>query len=165
MPALLAVLFFSSCGIHRETTRVRGLSADERVEYSRRLGMPLSGKENPELIRELGDWVGTPYRYGGSTRGGADCSGFIWAVYRDVYGKGIPRTTGGMARESRRVRQGRLKEGDLVFFRMKGRKISHAGLYLGNRHFIHATTSRGVMVNSLEEDYYRRRFARGGRFL
>ena len=126
--------------------------------------MPLTGQENALLIREVASWLGTPYRYGGSTRAGADCSGFIWSVYCDVYQENIPRTTEEMAARSQRVRQRNLREGDLVFFRIKGRKISHAGLYLGNRHFVHASTSRGVVVNSLEEDYYRRRFARGGRF-
>ncbi len=164
---LLSAILLSSCGTLREAPSRPGtaqLTSEEVKTYERRLGMPLTGKENPELIREVSAWMGTPYRYGGSTKTGADCSGFVWSVYRDVYGISIPRTTTGMISESQRVRQRRLREGDLVFFRTKGIKISHVGIYLGNGHFVHTSTSRGVIINELDEDYYARRFRRGGRF-
>lgn len=156
----------SSCGVKRDVTVAPShmrLSEAEREQYSRRLGMPLSGNENPLLVREVASWMGTPYRYGGSTRSGSDCSGFVWSVYREVYNHQLPRTTGAMLTETRRIRKSGLREGDLVFFRMKGRKVSHVGIYLGNGHFAHASTSRGVIVNELNESYYLRRFARGGR--
>ncbi len=125
--------------------------------------MPLSGRENPALIRESASWIGTPYRIGGNSRAGADCSGFVWAVYRNVYGVSLPRTTEEMAKQTRRVRKNRLREGDLVFFRTQRRSISHVGIYLGNGYFVHASTNSGVMVNQLDERYYARRFVRGGR--
>ncbi len=126
--------------------------------------MPFTGRENPELIKEVASWMGTPYLYGGTTRAGADCSGFVHVIYRDFYKMMIPRTVADMARESWRVRPGRLQEGDLLFFRMKGLKVSHVGLYLGQGYFVHVSTSRGVMVNNLNQDYYATRFIRGGRF-
>ncbi len=132
-------------------------------EYSQKLGFRLSGKENPSLIREVARWTGTPYRYGGTTPAGADCSGFVWKVYRDVFDIELERTTRSMAKETRRVGRSRLQEGDLVFFRTKGRKISHVGIYLGNNHFIHASSSRGVIVSNLDEAYYSQRFHKGGR--
>lgn len=160
---LLGSMLLSSCGVFRDTPRRQRLSKEETRVYSQRLGMPLTGRENAALIREVSAWMGVPYRLGGSTRAGADCSGFIWAVYREVYKESLPRTTGEMDSETRRIRRRNLREGDLVFFRMQRRKISHAGIYLGNGYFVHATASRGVIVNSLDESYYRRRFARGGR--
>jgi len=160
---LLGSLLFSSCGVFRDAPRRHRMSKEETRVYSQRLGMPLTGRENASLIREVSNWMGMPFRLGGSTRSGTDCSGFIWAVYREVYNVSLPRTTEEMAYETRRIRRRNLREGDLVFFRMQRRKLSHAGIYLGNGYFAHATTSRGVMVNSLDEPYYRRRFARGGR--
>jgi len=160
---LLGSFMLSSCGVFRDAPRRHRMSAEETRVYSQRLGMPLTGRENATLVREVSSWMGVPFRLGGSTRSGADCSGFIWAVYREVYNESLPRTTEEMADETRRIRRRNLREGDLVFFRMQRRKLSHAGIYLGNGYFAHATTSRGVMVNSLDEPYYRRRFARGGR--
>jgi len=165
--ALVVMLaLFSSCGISRdaaESPASRRLSLAERKQYSQQLGIPLTGRENPDLIRELDRWMGTPYRYGGSTRAGADCSGFVWAVYRNVYGIMLPRTTREQARETRRIWRHRLKEGDIVFFRTKGRRASHSGIYITNGYFIHASSSRGIIINSLDEEYYSRRFIKGGR--
>ncbi len=163
---IVVAAVLSSCGVKREAAvapSLRRLSQSERAHISRQLGMPLSGNENPALMREVASWAGTPYRYGGSSRSGADCSGFVWTVYRSVYGKSLPRTTGAIARETRRIRQHRLREGDLVFFRTSGRKLSHVGIYLGNGHFAHVSSSRGFIINELNEPYYARRFARGGR--
>ncbi len=159
-------MLLSSCGVKRGVVSVPShmrLSKTEREQYSQRLGIPLSGNENPSLVREVSLWIGTPYRYGGNTRAGTDCSGFVWSVYSNVYDHYLPRTTKAMSVETRRIRKQRLREGDLVFFRMKGRKVSHVGIYLGNGHFAHASTSRGVIVNEINESYYLRRFVRGGR--
>lgn len=162
---LLGTLLLQSCGLFREVPHRPVLSEEERAEYSRHLGIPLEGKEDPALIREVAGWIGTPYRYGGTSHSGVDCSGFIGHVYRNVYGINLPRTTAAIASDAGRVSRRRLSEGDLVFFRTKSRwRISHAGIYLGNGYFVHASSSRGVIVSSLEEPYYSRRYARGGRF-
>lgn len=163
---VLTLALLSSCGSTRyaaDRSPSGRLSNTEREQYSRQLGIPLTGRENPALIKELSGWMGTPYRYGGSTRAGADCSGFVWAVYRNAYGIQLPRTTAQQASETRRIRQHRLKEGDIVFFRTKGRKTSHSGIYITNGYFIHASSSRGVIINNLDERYYSRRFIKGGR--
>ncbi len=163
---LALLLGFSSCRPTydlRKHERGQEMDAAFYNEYSQKLGFRLSGKENPSLIREVARWTGTPYRYGGTTPAGADCSGFVWKVYRDVFDIELERTTRSMAKETRRVGRSRLQEGDLVFFRTKGRKISHVGIYLGNNHFIHASSSRGVIVSNLDEAYYSQRFHKGGR--
>ncbi len=167
---LFFLVFFAvistSCGTSREipgAPSTRPLSRDERSQYTQRLGMPISGKENPALIREVALWIGTPYRYGGTNRSGVDCSGFIVTVNRNVYGRDLPRTTAGIANATRRVNRRGLRDGDLVFFRTKGRKISHAGIYLGNGYFAHASSSRGVVVDQLSGNYWSRHFVRGGR--
>lgn len=162
----LMAIWISSCSPARRTSDhiSRMATREFYQEHSRKLGFHLSGKENPALIAEVSSWMGSPYRHGGFTRQGADCSGFVWQVYRQVYGYSVPRTTDAMASVSRKVRPRRLKEGDLVFFRInKGRKVSHVGIYLGQDKFIHASTYRGVIVSDLNEYYYARRIVYGGR--
>ncbi len=159
-------LMATSCGVSREISKTpasRPLSDEERHQYAQKLGVPVSGNENPELVREVALWIGTPYRYGGTSRTGVDCSGFIVTVNRNVYGRQLPRTTAAIANETRRVNRRGLRDGDLVFFRTKGRKISHAGIYLGNGYFVHASSSRGVVVDDLNSAFWSRRFVRGGR--
>ena len=161
----MLTLFLSGCQPGRYASR-GGLSAAEQAFYAEQsavLGFRLSGSEDPVLLWEVTSWMGTPYRFGGSSRQGADCSGFVQQVYRSVYDYPLPRNAAEMARYSRRVGQRRLSDGDMVFFRTKRRKISHVGIYLGQGYFIHVSTSRGVMVNHLDEPYYSRTFAYGGR--
>lgn len=116
------------------------------------------------MIAEVATWVGVPYRYGGTTRAGADCSGLVFSVYRNAYQLTLPRTTEDLARHARRIGRRRLEVGDLVFFRTTNRrKITHVGIYLGRDKFIHASTSLGVIVSDLNEPYYARSFSYGGR--
>lgn len=177
----MVLLFLHSCTYLRETPSYREAELQERravrardaapetaafyTEYSRILGYSLNGNENPELLREVAGWLGTPYRFGGTTKAGADCSGFAKVVYLKVYGINLERVTVNMAQNSRRISKRNLREGDLVFFRINGRRISHVGIYLSNNKFIHASTSRGVIVSDLDENYYSRNFAFGGRVL
>ncbi len=106
--------------------------------------------------------VGVPYRYGGSTAAGFDCSGLTQFAYASV-GTRIPRTTAAQWRELSPVSAGGLRVGDVLFFRIAGR-ISHVGLYLGRGRFVHAPSSgREVTIAELDSDYYRHAFVRGGR--
>ncbi len=130
---------------------------------SQKLGYRLNGDENPDLLREVTRWLGTPYLFGGTTSYGMDCSGFAQVVYRNVYDIDLERVTVQMAQRTRRINRRNLQEGDLVFFKIDRRRVSHVGVYLSNNKFVHASTSRGVVVNDLDETYYAERFAFGGR--
>lgn len=106
--------------------------------------------------------VGVPYVYGGSTTRGFDCSGLVNYAYAAAC-KAMPRTTSGLWRELRPVSVSELRVGDVLFFNIEG-KMSHVGLYLGNRRFVHAPSSgKTVTVASLDTGYYRRALIRGGR--
>lgn len=106
--------------------------------------------------------IGVPYRYGGSTVRGFDCSGLVQFAYSKA-GISIPRTTAGQWRNMSPVSDKELKVGDVLFFRIDGR-ISHVGLYLGSRRFVHAPASgREVTIAALDSDFYRKAFVRGGR--
>ena len=106
--------------------------------------------------------VGVPYRYGGTTTRGFDCSGLVQYAYAGA-GKRIPRTTAAQWRNMIPVPANELRVGDLLFFRIGGR-ISHVGLYLGSGRFVHApSTGREVTIAELDADFYRKAFVRGGR--
>lgn len=106
--------------------------------------------------------VGVPYRYGGSTTSGFDCSGLIQYSYLMV-GKRVPRTTGQLWRSTKAVRRENIRVGDLLFFSIEG-KMSHVGMYIGGQRFVHApSTGRTVSVASLDSPYYSAAFIRAGR--
>ena len=106
--------------------------------------------------------VGVPYRYGGSSPRGFDCSGLVHYSYAHA-GKTIPRTTAGLWAELAPVETRHIRTGDLLFFSIAG-KMSHVGMYVGGGHFVHApSTGRVVSVESLESDYYSKALIRAGR--
>jgi len=104
-----------------------------------------------------------PYRYGGGDKSGIDCSGFTNKLYQTVYSKSIPHSTKEIYTEISKVDTDHLKEGDLVFFKIENKDVSHVGVYLTNNKFVHATTKKGVMINDLNEPYYKKYYYKGGR--
>lgn len=111
---------------------------------------------------------GTPYRYGGNTpAGGFDCSGLIVYVYREGAGVSLPRSVRGMAEGPwPTVSVDRLTSGDLVFFAIDGRQLSHAGIYVGDGRFVHAPSSGGtVRLDRLDSPYWAQRVRHGMRIL
>lgn len=111
----------------------------------------------PSFSMVYESWKGTPYRLGGNSKRGIDCSAFVQVGYSDVFNRLLPRTTGELARIGRWIPQAEAKEGDLVFFKT-GRSLRHVGIYLGKSEFLHASTSRGVMISRLDNPYWRRAF-------
>ena len=106
--------------------------------------------------------VGTPYRYGGSTPAGFDCSGLVHYSYNRA-GVTVPRTTRQLWSVARTVERQDLQAGDLLFFSIEG-KMQHVGLYLGEERFVHAPQSgRRVSVESLDSPFYRSALLRAGR--
>lgn len=128
------------------------------------LGIPLSPSGNLLLYDTIATWLGTPYRYSGSCEKGIDCSGFVNILYDRVFGKRIgARNSAEIYSSVYKLDLSELKEGDLVFFRIYRKRISHVGLFLGNNKFVHASTSKGVIISDLNEPYYRKYFAGAGR--
>lgn len=128
------------------------------------MGVALSATSNLKLFHFVYDWIGTPYRFGGSTRKGIDCSAFTKELYSQVFKIDIERNSRDIFSMVNPVKREDLKEGDLVFFKIHSRRISHVGIYLGNNRFAHAS-NRGVAINSLDDEYYKKYFYRGGRML
>ena len=126
---------------------------------------PVEELNNEKLIHFIDDWYGTKYRLGGEDKNGVDCSAFVQSFMLSLYGVGLPRTSKEQYAASNRIKKADLSEGDLVFFhtRGKGKSISHVGVYLRNNKFIHASSSGGVMISDLTEEYFRQRYVASGR--
>lgn len=128
---------------------------------------PVEAPDSPEKVDRLWQvferYQGTPYQYGGTSARGFDCSGFILTAYREGLGQQLPRTTAQMLRHGREVSPDQVEPGDLVFFRIGG-KEQHAGIYMGENRFIHASTSVGVTLSELDGYYWADRFTEARRF-
>ena len=96
---------------------------------------------------------GVPYRFGGQSRAGMDCPGFIRQVFADVYGWELPHNSAALSKRGDPVERGKLEEGDLVFFANLG-FVDHAGIYMGKGYFIHSATSVGVAYSALDAPYF-----------
>jgi len=133
-----------------------------QFKYGQLLNRDIESITNANLFGFIDEWWETPYRYGGTTHKGIDCSAFSSTLLSAVYGMEIPRTARDQYSFCKKIGEDELEEGDLLFFNTRG-GVSHVGVSLGGKYFVHASTSSGVTISSLDEDYYRRRFIAGGR--
>lgn len=123
-----------------------------------KLGVSASNVKCQKLYLVSADWLGTSYKYGGLSSAGVDCSGLTNIIVRKVYGKSLNRSSADIyAGNVTKISKNNIKEGDLVFFRTDGKRSktpNHVGVYLNNDKFIHASTSKGVIVSSMTQQYY-----------
>lgn len=131
--------------------------------YAILLDVEVEKLSNKKLVEYIHQWWAVPYRIGGSTMSGIDCSNFVKGLTNFAYGLDLPRTSREQAAYCREISRDELKEGDLVFFNTGRRGISHVGLYMANNKFVHASTSMGVVISSLDEPYWKRRYVKSGR--
>jgi lipoprotein Spr len=117
----------------------------------------------PYLYYQVYDWIGTRYKYAGHSKKGIDCSGFVSEVYRSTYCINLSGGSKDIWPVVKPVAKDSLKEGDIVFFKIKKGQISHVGVYLGNNKFAHASVRQGVIISDLDEEYYKKYFFKGGR--
>ncbi|MBM9500320.1 C40 family peptidase [Leptospira sp. 201903071] len=115
------------------------------------------------LYKEVYRWLGTPYKDYGTDESGIDCSSFTSKILSKVYGSNLSGPSYTMVPRTFPISKEELKEGDLIFFTISGNKVSHVGIYLKDRKFVHASVKRGVTINSLEEEYYKKYYTSSGR--
>lgn len=136
-----------------------------KSRYADVLGVMPNLLTNNILYNFIDEWYGTRYRLGGSDKKGVDCSAFVQKLYEQVFNTTMLRTA---VEQFKRCNvtpdKEELKEGDLVFFRSgKKSRVSHVGIYLVNNFFVHSSTSSGVMISNLNEAYWKKKFAGGGK--
>lgn len=149
---IFTVLLLASCGSSRKVTKI-----DNSVTGRAKI-----------VLKEAHAYMGTPYRYGGDSKKGMDCSGLVLKSYKSI-NIDLPRMTTGQAEHGMNVKLKNIQPGDLLFFKTSGSKISHVGIVdhikKGEVFFIHASTSQGVIVTSLENVYWNKRFVKAIRYL
>ena len=109
------------------------------------------------LSKEYSKWDATPYKYGGTSLKGVDCSSLMQILYRDAFGLKIPRTTRDQAKIGYQIKKSVSREGDLVFFKT-GRNTRHSGIIFDKDKFIHSSTKYGVMKSSLNNPYWKSKY-------
>lgn len=112
-----------------------------------------SSVASTQIVSSAKSLIGIKYRYGGTTKAGFDCSGFVGYIFKQN-GVSLPRTAAGIYSTGTAVKKANLTVGDLVFFNTTGKGVSHVGMYIGSGKFIHASTSKGVRVDKLNDPYY-----------
>ncbi|MGQ9797773.1 MAG: C40 family peptidase [Ignavibacterium sp.] len=112
-----------------------------------------------KLIMEIIKYLDTPYKYGGSKLNGIDCSAFTQSVYQNALNINLNRTARDQFTQGKAISKDELQFGDLVFFNTRRRvRPGHVGIYIGDGLFAHASSKGGVMISSLDENYYSKRF-------
>ncbi len=135
-----------------------------QFKYAQVLNVEVELLTNQSLYQFIEEWLGTRYQFGGTSKSGIDCSSFSGLLQKNIYGFDLPRNARQQYENAEKINFNEIKEGDLLFFNTRG-GVSHVGVYLFNNYFVHASTSQGVIINSLDESYYKRRFLSAGRIL
>ena len=135
-----------------------------QFKYAIKLDVPVETLQNVSLYNTIDQWLGTRYRLGGTTQRGIDCSAFVQTIMLGVFALQLPRTAREQFDLSKWVPMTALKEGDLLFFNTIG-GVSHVGVYLQNNKFVHASSSGGVMISDLNDNYWTSKLICAGRVL
>ncbi len=142
----------ASCGSRKYTPPTKGARAADAM----------SNLNSKQLYNFITSWSGVKYKLGGLDKSGVDCSGFSLLLQRDIYGKTLPRRSIDQASAVKNRSVGNLKEGDLIFFSFGGNGVDHVGVYLNGDFFVHASTTRGVVVDDLTLPVYQRALVKTG---
>lgn len=147
-PFLLIVLVYtlSACSSSGYTGRQHESVVDTTKLFS-------ENSQNQLFYDSYQEWKGTPYRFGGQNKQGVDCSAFVQSVFWQALEKSLPRTTEHQSKVGYKVSLAEADSGDLVFFKTSF-KSRHVGIYLGELHFMHASTSKGVIISRLDNPYW-----------
>jgi lipoprotein Spr/probable lipoprotein NlpC len=149
---LCCLLVLASCGSRKSTSNTKAARAADAM----------ANLKSKSLYRFITDWTGVKYKLGGLDKSGIDCSGFAFLLQQNIYGKKLPRRSRDQAEAIRKKSLGNLKEGDLIFFSFGGKEVDHVGIYLNGDFFVHASTSRGVVVDDLSLPVYQQAIVKTG---
>lgn len=151
---LMLTVALSSCGTKKYTVK-----SDTKAAKA---ADAMANLKSKSLYRFITDWTGVKYRLGGLDKKGIDCSGFALLLQKDIYGNTLPRVSRDQANAVKKISQSNLKEGDLIFFSFGGGVVDHVGVYLNNNFFVHASTTRGVIVDDLNLPVYQKAIVKTG---
>ncbi len=134
-------------------------------KYSEKLGVSENSITNYTLYNFIDVWYGVPYKFAGRTKAGVDCSDLASLLYQSVYNITISGNVTDIYKRCKPIKASELREGDLIFFKINSKSLSHVGVYLQNHKFVHASVHAGVVISDLGEDYYKKYYWGAGRLL
>jgi cell wall-associated NlpC family hydrolase len=152
---LVAGFFLTGCQTQVATTQPEHRQSNDFHVIEPGLANPSFAKT--ALIQQYKEWQGVPYRAGGESRHGVDCSGFMQLTFREQFDIDLPRDTSNQVLLGKAVAKRKLRPGDLVFFQI-GRRTRHVGVVIENNKFLHASSSQGVMISDLDDAYWSRHY-------
>ena len=147
------IILLTGCAGTQDSRR-----SSEYIQPARKsIDLSSTVKVKRRLYSQFKEWKAVKYKLGGLSKRGIDCSGFVYITYKNRFGIKLPRTTIFQSRVGSRVSKSRLRAGDLVFFKTST-KVRHVGIYLEDGNFMHASTSKGVMISSLHNTYWSKKY-------
>ena len=149
-----AILLLSSCGSRRHVTTP--------VTKAAKAADAMASLKSKSLYRFITEWTGVKYKLGGLDKSGIDCSGFALLLEKNIYGFTLPRRSRDQAEAIKKKNKNNLEEGDLIFFSFGGNEVDHVGVYLNSDFFVHASTTRGVIVDDLSLPVYQKAIVKTG---
>ncbi|ATA18526.1 lipoprotein Spr [Gibbsiella quercinecans] len=173
-PAIAAAVILSACSSNHTSNLDNAQTEMRAVNDRDGLLLQASQDEFEAMVRNVdikskimdqyASWKGVRYRLGGESKRGIDCSAFVQRTFREQFGMDLPRSTYEQEDLGKKILRTKLRPGDLVLFRA-GSTGRHVGIYLGNDQFVHASTSSGVMISSLSDNYWNKRYREARRVL
>lgn len=172
IPAIAVAVLLSACStttntaknVHSETLGVSQETSSLQASQDEFESMVRNLDVKSRIMDQYADWKGVRYRLGGTSKKGIDCSSFVQRTFREQFGLELPRSTYEQQETGKSVSRNNLRTGDLVLFRA-GSTGRHVGIYIGNNQFVHASTSSGVMISSMNEPYWKKRYNEARRVL
>lgn len=163
------ILLFSACSSRKtriykakkQISLTKYKKSNEHKKYTKKKNL---NYKSIAIYKQYDKWKGTKYKYGGTTKRGVDCSSFIQQVYFDAFGLKVPRTTSEQVNIGYKISKNKLHAGDMIFFK-NWRTGKHVGIMIENFKFIHASTSRGVVISNIHNPYYKSNYWQSRRVL
>ncbi|MBX9445134.1 bifunctional murein DD-endopeptidase/murein LD-carboxypeptidase [Dickeya chrysanthemi] len=171
LPAVAMAIALSACtsnnaSLNNQTDRrvVNGGDPSLQASQDEFEAMVRNVEVKSRLLEQYASWKGVRYRLGGDSRKGIDCSGFVQRTFREQFGMDLPRSSYEQKDIGVQIQRNKLRPGDLVVFHA-GSTGRHMGIYLGNQQFVHASTSIGVTISSMDDNYWKPRYREARRVL
>ncbi|WP_312150692.1 C40 family peptidase [Empedobacter sp.] len=175
---IIASLFLTSCGSSKVTSYKKTGSKKVYTSSKKNESTEVFRSKNADdsaprdvnrILKTAKSYLGTPYKYGGITKTGFDCSGLVYISFKEMNLE-LPRRSSDQAEYGKEITIENVKIGDLIFFNTSGNSISHVGIVESINHdgsisFVHSSTSKGVIISSLDENYWKTRFVKAVRLL